>query len=227
MSNVTPASELASETHTGEPASKPASETQAVDPNKYDQNADKWLVRLKFAAAIVAAIILMYITWRVYEFMGGPVGKATKDIFGTFGGIVAAVAGLPPWLLIFSGIFIFLFGGAIQTLSRKAIEKLGEKLMSVSEDLKAEVASGKINETESEVIADSLTGAFVAEAAQQTIAESGSNSEAAAIESNALAKAAKADETIDNMPEARRNEVDQSKENAEKNARERAAEGAH
>ncbi len=216
MDKVTPASK---------PASEPASETHTVDPDKYDQNADKWLVRLKFAAAIVAAIILMYIAWRVYEFMGGPVGKATKDIFGAFGGIVAAIAGLPPWLLIFSGIFIFLFGGAIQTLSRKAIEKLGEKLMSVSEDLKAEVADGKITEAESEVIAESLTGTFVAEAVKTTRAESGPNPEAAAIESNALATAAKANENIDNMPEARRNDVEQSKENAEKKARE-MAEGA-
>jgi len=78
---------------------------------------------VRWGIGIVVVIIIIYIVASVRSVANGPVGQAVGNILGTAGGVLAAIAGLPPWLLIGLGI-TYLLSPAILKMGGAATRQL-------------------------------------------------------------------------------------------------------
>lgn len=99
------------------PAATQSSVSRAASMYLSSSSAIRW------GLGIVAIILIIYIFATVRSIMNGPVGQAVGNIIGAAGGILAAIAGLPPWLLIGLG-FAYLLSPAILKMGGAAARQL-------------------------------------------------------------------------------------------------------
>lgn len=93
---------------------------------------------VRWGLGIVAVIVLIYVVAMVRSVANGPVGQAIGSLLGTAGGILAAIASLPPWLLIGLG-FAYLLGPAVLKMGGAATRQLSAVVKqgnAATEDLK-------------------------------------------------------------------------------------------
>lgn len=79
---------------------------------------------VRWGLGIVAVIVIIYVVASIRSVANGPVGQAIGSILGTAGGILAAIASLPPWLLIGLG-FAYLLAPAVLKMGGAAARQLG------------------------------------------------------------------------------------------------------
>jgi hypothetical protein len=168
---------------------------------------------VRWGLGIVAVIVLIYIVASVRSVMAGPVGQAIGSLLGTAGSVLAAIAGLPPWLLIGFGL-AYLLGPAILKMGGALTRQLSSAIKEGNASVDALDAK---SETYSKAYVDALATRLVEtiRTAQADAAGAGQAEQerrATAVEARAAASSAAAAEGTDGIAgdqdgEARADEI--------------------
>jgi Sec-independent protein translocase protein TatA len=105
-----------------QPVIVPVAPAEAAAPAGAGANLTQ---KLRLGGAVVGLLLLVYVIAHVSSFMSSPMGQALKALASAAAGILTALAGLPPWLLIGLGA-AFLFGPAVMKMAGSLVRTIAE-----------------------------------------------------------------------------------------------------
>lgn len=100
---------------------------------------------IRWGLGIVAVAVLIYIVAAMRSVANGPVGQQIGNLLGTAGSLLAALASLPPWLLVGLG-FAYLLGPAILKMSGAVARRFGTSVKEGNSKAEAFKAEGRSQE---------------------------------------------------------------------------------